>query len=86
MTASLLWCRAYARGRRGGRLLELLHRAGDKPPVAEAERLSFWAANIIPMEDRDRLHCLGLSNTAQRITYQKSPLEQAVNCPTCTVI
>lgn len=68
------------------RLLELLQRAGAKPPLAEVERLSFWAANIIPMDQADRLQLLGQTKTAERLEHEKFILENALQSSGCTVM
>jgi len=75
-----------ARGRRGMRLLELLQRAGPKPPTADVERFSFWCANVCPMEPADRLMILGHTKTADRLAYEKSRLEGTLQNGGCVLM
>jgi hypothetical protein len=72
-------CRVYARGRRGIRVLELLQRAGDKPAPGDAERLSFWVANLLPMDTDDRVHLLGITSTRERLSHEKDLLDRTVS-------
>lgn len=49
------------------RVSELLDRAGQKPPRHELERLSFWAANVLPMDSHKRLQLLEITSTPERL-------------------
>ena len=79
--------RAYARGRRGIRVMELLQRAGEKPAAGCSEALSFWVANLLPMETADRLRLLGLTHTRDRLAYELSLFDDhAAAGETCAVM
>ncbi|KAK9808920.1 hypothetical protein WJX72_006425 [[Myrmecia] bisecta] len=73
--------KAIAMGRRGMRVLELLHRAGDKPSSAEYERISFWVANLMPMDTADRLRLLGMTSTLERLQFEKDLLQRTDSGP-----
>lgn len=79
--------RAYARGRRGIRVMELLQRAGEKPSPSDAEALSFWTANLLPMETADRLRLLSLTHTRDRLAYELALFnEHSAAGETCAVM
>ena len=78
--------RLVARGRRGIRVLELLQRAGDKPPSADAEALSFWVANLMPMDAAERLRLLGLTSSAERLAHERELLARTQAGGTCAVM
>ncbi|BDA43943.1 LON peptidase N-terminal domain and RING finger protein 3 [Coccomyxa sp. Obi] len=79
--------KAYARGRRGIRVMELLQRAGEKPAAGDAEALSFWTANLLPMETADRLRLLSLTHTRDRLAYELALFdENAAAGETCAVM
>lgn len=48
---------------------DLLERAGDKPPRHEVEQLSFWAANVLPMDKHKRLQLLDMDSTSERLEH-----------------
>ena len=68
------------------KLLELLHRAGPKPSTADVESFSFWCANVCPMDQADRLAMLGHTTTAERLAYEKSRLEGALQDGGCLLM
>ena len=78
--------RMIARGRRGIRVLELLQRAGDKPGPGDPEALSFWVANLMPMEGGDRARLLAMSSTRERLAHERDALERTQANGTCALM
>ena len=78
--------RLVARGRRGIRVLELLQRAGDKPSASDPEALSFWVANLMPMDAAERLRLLGLKSTTERLSHEAELLARTQAGGTCSVM
>ena len=68
------------------KLLELLHRAGPKPSIADVESFSFWCANVCPMDQADRLTILGHTRTADRLAYERGRLESALQNGGCVLM
>jgi hypothetical protein len=67
--------------------MELLQRAGEKPAAGCSEALSFWVANLLPMETADRLRLLGLTHTRDRLAYELSLFDDhAAAGETCAVM
>lgn len=65
---------------------ELIERAGPKPPLRDvlrdAERFSFWVANILPLDGARKLQMLGCESTVERLEMQRETLtsNDARNC------
>ena len=47
--------------------------------AGEYERLSFWAANLMPMDAEDRLRLLSMTSTSERLAYEKELLQTATS-------
>jgi len=67
--------RAAAAARGDGRVLDLLARAGAKPPPGDAEALSFWVANLVPAGG-DRAPLAAETDTAARLARQLEDLRR----------
>lgn len=66
--------------------MELLQRAGEKPSAGDAEALSFWTANLLPMETADRLRLLSLTHTRDRLAYELALFNEHSTAETCAVM
>lgn len=66
--------------------MELLQRAGEKPAAGDAERLSFWVANLLPMDTEDRVRLLGITSTKERLTHEKEILDRTTAGDGCVVM
>lgn len=66
-------------------MLDLLSRAGQRPAAHELEKLSFWVANLLPMDTSDRLHVLGTTSTAERFSMELRMLEGGIQTQACAV-
>ncbi|KAK9843647.1 hypothetical protein WJX81_000969 [Elliptochloris bilobata] len=64
------------------RVLELLRRAGERPPPGDHEALSFWVANLMPFKPSERARMLATSVTRERLAFQLTRLRQTdeTNC------
>lgn len=72
-----------ARGRRNA-LTEMVRNAGDMPPTSDLEKLSFWLANLLPVDYNERLSLLRLSKTSERLQRQLNILRDS-NGTSCVV-
>ena len=71
--------RARAAGRADARVLDVLARAGDKPPPGRHEALSFWVSNLIPTGG-DRAWAAAETDTRARLARQLAEL-RALGAP-----
>ena len=71
--------RARAAGRADARVLDVLARAGDKPPPGQHEALSFWVSNLIPTGG-DRAWAAAETDTRARLARQLAEL-RALGAP-----
>lgn len=55
-------------------VLELLRRAGQQPPAADLEKLSFWVANLLPVDMHQRLQMLAMTSTLERLQMEMNLL------------
>jgi len=65
--------RARAAGRADARVLDVLARAGDKPPPGHHEALSFWVSNLVPTGG-DRAWAAAETDTRARLARQLAEL------------
>lgn len=68
-------CRAIAVGGRHSRFVELVARAGNKPPVADTEAFSFWIANLIPLNSTDKYKLLSMTSSYDRLHFEHEKLK-----------
>ena len=71
--------RARAAGRADARVLDVLARAGDKPPPGHHEALSFWVSNLVPTGG-DRAWAAAETDTRARLARQLAEL-RALGAP-----
>lgn len=58
--------------------MELLNRAGEKPGSEDHEALSFWVANLLPMDTPERLRLLSMTSTLERLNLEKQFLQRNI--------
>ena len=73
-----LCCRAIAVGNRHSRFAELVARAGDRPSSSDAEKFSFWVANLIPLNPGDKYRLLSMTSSANRLKFEHDMLRGGV--------
>ena len=71
-------CRAIAVGNRHSRFAELVARAGDRPSSSDAEKFSFWVANLIPLNSSDKYKLLSMTSSADRLKFEHDMLKGGV--------
>ena len=71
-------CRAIAVGNRHSRFAELVARAGDRPSATDAEKFSFWVANLIPLNPTDKYRLLSMTSSADRLKVEHEMLKGGV--------
>ena len=76
--AVLYTCRAIAVGNRHSRFAELVARAGDRPSSSDAEKFSFWVANLIPLNPSDKYKLLSMTSSADRLKFEHDMLKGGV--------
>lgn len=70
--------RAIAVGNRHSRFAELVARAGDRPSSSDAEKFSFWVANLIPLNPSDKYRLLSMTSSADRLKFEHDMLKGGV--------
>lgn len=86
-----MWCRSYA-GRtmlvpqQLATVMDLVARAGEKPPVTDEERLSFWCANVVPLDMHERLQLLNLTSSRARFELLLPAIEHHMNHVQCCIM
>eukprot|EP00246_Nothoceros_aenigmaticus_P014664 TRINITY_DN573_c0_g1_i4.p1 TRINITY_DN573_c0_g1~~TRINITY_DN573_c0_g1_i4.p1 ORF type:complete len:221 (-),score=35.66 TRINITY_DN573_c0_g1_i4:414-1076(-) len=59
-----------ARSDRRRNILELMHQAEAMPNACDAERFSFWVANLLHLRPTDKLKVLRMTDTRERLTQE----------------
>lgn len=70
--------RAIAVGNSHSRFAELVARAGDRPSSSDAEKFSFWVANLIPLNPSDKYRLLSMTSSADRLKFEHDMLRGGV--------
>ena len=58
-------------------VLDLLRRAVERPLRNDYEGLSFWVANLLPMDTPDRLKLLTMTSSLERLKHARALLDSA---------
>ena len=56
-------------------VIDLLRRAAERPLRNDYEGLSFWVANLLPIETPDRLKLLAMTSSLERLKHVRALLD-----------